>query len=443
MSGISFGVNNSWSSPYLPYLLSNSSSIPTTNFEGTWCAVAPLCGCVFGALLGANIADRLGRKKSVLLLAPITILAFIGMAFVRSIWHLSALRFAIGVTEGSMFTVLPLYLGEISDPEIRGFTTSLLCIFYFVGCLTINSLGPFVTIYYSSLIVSIVPAIHFLTFAFMPESPYYYVKIQKYNDAENSLKKFKSCNNVQKELDYLKEARATENKQITEVKFINLFTIPSNRKACFIYLFVLIPSRTSGKVPIMLFTTTIFQESGSTINATLSVIIYSIIEVVVVIVGGLVIDKLGKRPIMLTSAFGCAVTTFGLGIYFWFKESGSSIIGYLYWLPILSVVLHTISHNIGFGYCGMSYVSELFPMNVKCKAACLAEICSVLIGITIAQFFQIVYFNFGMSIPFLCFAISGGLGSILLYKKLPETKGKTLEEIQEFLIKSSQKNIVK
>lgn len=428
----------SWTSPYLPYLQSNASSIPTTDTEGTYCAIAPLCGCIIGALIGANIADKFGRKKSVLLLAPVTFFSFIGMAFVKHIWFLSIFRLIIGITDGCIFTIVPLYIGEVVDPEVRGFAASLLSILFSAGSLLINTIGPFMSIYYSSLVISIFTAVHFFIFIFMPESPYYFVSVNKYKDAENSLKKLKGYNNIQKNVDYLKEAIASENKLIDKIQFTNLFTVSSNRKACIIFLIILWASRMSGKLPILLFTTNIFIESGSTIDASLSVIIYCLVELSVCTIGGLITDKIGKRPLMITSGIGCTLMIFLLGLYFYFKESGYAFLDQLYWLPITSLILHTISYSIGFGYLCLGYISELFPMNVKPKAACMAEIGTVIFGIITSQFFQLTKAYFGMSVPFLSFAMCCCIGVILICKTLPETRGKSLEEIQDYLITSSK-----
>ncbi|KAG5887999.1 hypothetical protein JTB14_016623 [Gonioctena quinquepunctata] len=68
---MSYGVNTCWTSPYLPYLLSNSSIIPMTSDQASWCAIAPLIGCLPGALVAANIADRIGRKYTILIMAPV------------------------------------------------------------------------------------------------------------------------------------------------------------------------------------------------------------------------------------------------------------------------------------------------------------------------------------------------------------------------------------
>lgn len=351
---------------------------------------------------------------------------------------MAGLRFVIGITDGALYTILPMYVGEIVDPEIRGFLSSLLYTLFIVGMLLINVIGPVMNIFMSALVLSVVPVLHFFSFLFMPESPYYYVKIGNYEGAETSLRILKGSNNTTKEVNIIKAALDTDFKIMKKSKISDLWTIYSNRKACYIYLILLWTQRMSGKMPMMLFTTTIFRESGSSINATLSVIIYSIVEIIVVTSVTPFIDRFGRRPLIIVSSIGCSLMTLLLALYFYLKEIESHLIPQLNWLPITSLVSHNILYNCGIGYCTMNYLSELFPMNVKAYASCAAEIAVVLLSIVTAQFFQLTYISFGMSVPFLCFALSCALGVIFMYHSLSETKGKSLTEIQESLIRSCE-----
>lgn len=383
------------------------------------------------------MVDRLGRKVSLLVLAPVTFSCFLGMAFATHIWCLSVLRFIIGITDGAIYTVLPMYVGEIVEPEIRVFLSSSICYIYIVGTLLINIIGPFLDIFTTSLIVSFFPAFHFFTFLFMPESPYYYVKKKKYKEAKKSLKSLSGLSYTDEELRSLREAIEMENEISVKPKFSDLYSIPSNRKACFIYLILIFINKASGKVPIMLHTTTIFQESGSTIDSTLSVIIYNSVELLVVIFVTLfVTKKFGKRLLMIISALGCSLSLFALASYFLLKYLNLDLLKYLNWLPITCLVSYNVLFSFGLGFGPMSYLSELFPMNVKANASSAAQFISIAFGTFFAEVFQITYTNFGIYIPFFLFASISGVGAIFIYSIVPETRGKTLEEIQNILVES-------
>lgn len=439
ISSISFGVNSGWSSPYLPYLLSNSSSIPTTDWEGSWCATSLLVGCFIGAILAANVTDYLGRRNSMLLTAPLTFIGFFGMAFAQDIWALIGLKMLIGVTDGIMYTILPMYVGEIVDPDIRGFLSSVIHIFYITGNLFINVIGPFTSIFTSSLISAGVPALHFLLMLFMPESPYQFVRKGEYERAEYSLKVLKGEENVKSDLNDIIKIIDKEREYSATSKLTDIFTIPSNRMASYIFLLVVLANKMSGKTPIQFYTTIVFSETGSTIDATLSTIIYNAVELLVVfIVTFFILDRFGKRPLMIISCSGSFLTILALAFYFFLRYIESSFISNLNWLPITSLVGYNILFSIGLGFGPSIYVCELFPMNVKANASCLAELTNVVLSLVSSFFFQLTADSVGMYFPFLCFAITCGVCVMFFFKMVPETKGKSLGEIQEFLIANSK-----
>lgn len=435
---ISSGINLGWTSPYLPKLMSNTSSIPTTSDEGSWCAVAPLLGAPPGAIIAAILVDKIGRKFITLLMAPVVCISFLGIAFANSIWLITGIRLIIGAAEGALYTTLPMYIGEISDPKIRGFLTGTISIFAISGTLFINIIGSQFSIFTSSIIAACIPLIHALAFVAMPESPYYYIKVNRHNEARTSLEILRGKSDVEDELDSLCKAVVRQERS-QKSGLLDLFTIASNRKACCIYLILCLTNKFSGKNPCMFYTETIFKEAGTSINATMSVIIYCTVELLAVATTTLLIlDRFGKRVLMITSTAGCCVSLLALGIYFYLKDYHSGIIESLEYLPLTALVSYNILFSIGLSFGPIAVLSELFPTSVKAKALCLADSFSVMMGVVVSKFFQLTIDEFQtMSIPFLVFGMCCLLGFVFVVKYVPETKGKTLEEIQHFLIESS------
>ncbi|XP_056635812.1 facilitated trehalose transporter Tret1-like [Diorhabda sublineata] len=432
---MSSGVNLGWTSPYLPILTRDDSPIPTTSEQGSWCAIAPLLGSPFGALSAMYLSDILGRKITTLLMAPIVAICFVLIAFSKNIWELTAYRFIIGATEGASYTALPMYIGEISDPKIRGFLTATIAIFAISGTLLINVIGSFMGIFTSSIICAGIPLIHFIIFAFMPESPYYYIKKNNHLAAKQSLEIFRGKADVVKEMENLRRA-VTRQERSTKTGIIDIFNVASTRKACYIFLILNLTNKFSGKNPCLFYTETIFTESGSSINPTLSVIIYCSVELIAVVISTyFIVDTIGKRKLMITSTAGCALSVFCLGMFFYLKDFHIGVVENVDWLPITALVLYNIFFSVGLSFGPVSILSELFPTNVKAKALGIADTFSVLMGSLVSKLFQITMDEFGsMSVPFLFFAVCCTIGLFFIIKYFPETKGKTLEEIQQYLI---------
>ncbi|XP_063915808.1 facilitated trehalose transporter Tret1-like [Zophobas morio] len=431
-SVITSGINLGWTSPYLPQLLAPTSPIPTTSDAGSWCAIMPLVGAPVGAFIAAILGDVVGRKNTSLLMAPIILLSFIGMAFAPSILLLSVLRFIIGATEGALYTVLPMYIGEISDPQIRGFLTSMVAIAGIAGTLFINIIGQTYSIFTSSLICAFVPVIHFLTFVWMPESPYYYIKKKKFENARESLKILTGRGDVDEEMEEL--CTAVERQEENKGKITDLFTVRGNRRACFIFVIVCVTNKFSGKNPCLFYTTMIFEEAGSNFSSEMSVIIYCAVELVVTLVATFVVDRCGKRPLFILSTLGCSLSVLILGTYFYLKNFEIPHFTESWgWVPITSLVAYNILFSVGLGFATVTVISELFPTNVKTVAAGIADSFSVSMGAIASKFFQITNDEFGMFVPFWAFGACCIVGLVLIVKFVPETKGKSLEEIQFYL----------
>ncbi|XP_072386143.1 facilitated trehalose transporter Tret1-like [Diabrotica undecimpunctata] len=431
---ISYGVVNGWSSPFLPYLTSESSTIPVTNEQGSWIAVMGAMGCPLGAILGSYLGDTLGRKKSVLMVAPIAFLGNIWLAFANDIWMLFAIRFIIGLADGFSFTVFPVYIGEISSPEIRGFLSSLPTLMFLFGILFINIIGSIWSISICAIISSIIPLLHLITFIFMPESPYWYIKVKRYDDAEKSLQILRGENDVKKQLMVIKET-IREEEERGKPKFTDLITVPSNRRATIITFLIVLQNKSSAKSPLLFFTKTIFEKTGSDISPTVSTISYSAVEMLIAaLTCFFILDRFGKRILCIISTTGCIITLLAIGIYFQLDDMKSELLAYLNWLPLTALILYNIFYNVGISFAPFCFACELFPTGVRANALTMTElsmsICTVISG---KAFHWLESYYGSFAIPFFTFSFLSLFVFVFVIKLTPETKGKSLEEIQLFL----------
>lgn len=269
----------------------------------------------------------------------------------------------------------------------------------------------------------------------MPESPYYYIKKNNHKDARRSLEILRGTSNVDGEIDSLCKA-VVRQERCEKTGFFDLFALPSNRKAFYIFFILCLTNKFSGKNPCLFYTETIFKEASSSIDASISVIIYSSVELfAVAITTFFIVDRFGKRLLMITSTIGCAISVFMLALHFYLKDFQTQAVDNLDWLPITALISYNVLFSIGLSYGPVTVLSELFPTSVKAKALCVSDSFSVLMGTVVSKFFQITMDATGtMSVPFFVFSMCSFVGLIFIIKHVPETKGKTLEEIQQFLI---------
>ncbi|KAK4876676.1 hypothetical protein RN001_009182 [Aquatica leii] len=439
LSVLSCGINLGWTSPYLPQILNGTyPDIVMTPTEGSWCAVMPLIATPIGALIGALLVDKMGRKLTTLLMAPYTFLMFIFLAFVNNVMIICLIRFVIGIVEGVLYTTLPMYLGEISSPAIRGILNASVGFGALLGTLLINILGFYYPIFTSSLICSLIPLIHLFTFMWMPESPYYLIKRNRNEEAREVLKTLRGTQDVDEEMVLLCQAVARQ-ELVKKAKFTELFTVKSNLQAVFIFSILCMTRKFSGNNPFLFYTAKIFQTAEGSLDPRLSVIIFLSIQIVTAMIALYLLDRLGRRPIIMISTAVCIVTLAITGTYFFFKEQIPSYVANLGWLPITVLTLYIIFYNIGLELSPIVYVGELFPTNVKAIALGFAETFSAINSIITAKLFHFLTDSHGMYLPFWIFSACCAVGLVFIVKFVPETKNKTLEEIQSDLMKKSKK----
>ena len=229
------GTNVGWTSPMIPRLKSPNSPLPVTSSEAAWITSFLMLGSLPGCIIAALIVDRIGRKAS-LLLANIPL--FIGWVLILVAWHPYVLyisRFISGVGMGSVYVLCPMYLGEIADKNIRGALGSLLKLMMNFGELYGHAIGPFVSYEILGYSCVIIPVIFFITFVWMPESPYYLLMRNRRLDAEKSLRRLRIYSNNDELLEEINEMHQTVVKDMSnEGYFCDLFSSTGNRKAVII-----------------------------------------------------------------------------------------------------------------------------------------------------------------------------------------------------------------
>lgn len=427
---ITSGMNAGWPSPSLEKLLNENSTIPITNEEGSWLAVMPLIGGIIGSILYAATIDILGRKKAVLLTSFPFFATWIMVAYAKSVTVLYVARIIGGAAEGAVFTVVPIYLGEIAEPKIRGQLGSSCSVTYIFGILLINIIGNHLNISITALISSIIPILLLITFVWMPESPYYLLMKGRVDEAKKSLKIFRGHNEVDAELNRIHDAVIEQSKN--SGKILDLFTVKSNRKALFIMLGLRTAQQFSGTMAITFYAKTIFSQSNH-ISPNLATILYFSIQLFFAFSSSAIVDKSGRRPLLIISNIGATIALFAEGVYFFLQNCTDIDVSSFSFVQLVALILFVVMFNVGMQTIPILMLCEMFPTNIKAFALCVVDIYFCIIVTIISKFFQIMKDSFGMHVPFFAFAVCCVIGLVFIIFCVPETKGKTLEEIQQNL----------
>lgn len=430
MGIVSSEMHYGWPSPSLPILKNGTYRFRVDSDEGSWLAIMPLMGAILGAIVTGIIIDTLGRKKLILFSSFPFFISWIMIGLAQSSTLLHIARFMAGITDGLSFTAVPMFLGEIADPKIRGLLSSMCPVSIVFGLLLINILGNYLTIPVAAFTASVIPVILLLSFAWMPESPYFLLMRGRDEEAKRSLQIFRGNDDVEIELQRLTRAVKDQNKD--SGKFLDLFTCASNRKAVFIALGLRTVQQLSGTTAITFYCKTIFLESQEFISPNTATIIYFTVQLLISAVSSFAVDVSGRRPLLIISIIGTSLTLFINGTYLYIKHKDIDNVGFNF-VPLVTLLCYVVIFSLGLQTIPLLIMSEMFPTNVKAFALCLADVYFSIIASVVSKFFNFSNEYFGMHVPFYTFTICCVFGLSFIIFCVPETKGKTLEDIQMYL----------
>lgn len=420
-----------WPSPSLPILLSGNYTFHISSQEGSWIAVIPLIGAIFGAAITGLVVDYFGRKKMIIFSSFPFIASWLMIGFAESSVLIFVGRFIAGATDGVSFTAVPMYLGEIAEPKIRGLLASVCPVSIVLGLLMINVIGSYLPINVTAFISVVVPVILLSTFVWMPESPYFHLMKDNPKQAKISLQKLRGTLHVDEELDRISKAvkEQTENTG----KFLDLFKERSNRKSLIIALGLRTVQQVSGTSAIMIYCKTIFHEARDFMSPTLGTVLYFLVQLIMSLISSIIVDKSGRRPLLIISIIGTTITLLINAIFLYIKNCTDIDTKEFQFVSIVALLGFVVIFSLGLQTIPLCIMGEIFSTNVKAFALCTMDIYFSIIATIVSKFFHWANESYGMHVPFFVFTACCVLGLVFVIFIVPETKGKTLEDIQREL----------
>lgn len=422
-----------WTAPVMPILLGPDSPVETTKQQAELLETLLWLGAFFGLGPTIYLVDKIGRKRSLLLSAFVTLLVWIVIAVAPRIEYIFAARLFAGAAGNTAFVAAPMYIAEIADQKIRGFLSSIIYLMMLVGILLIYSVAPYVPFFAHCVIGAALVTVQLIVFPFMPESPYYLLYNNKLEEAKKSLNTLRApgCD-IEKELSEIR--CAVERQKQEKGRLQDLVTVASNRKAMLIMLILNAAQHLSGISVLLMNMHLILEAAGSIyVQSSIAAIIFSGLMVVAVITASFSMDRFGRKTLLITSAILTGFCQLLLAIYFSLKMAGYDLDA-ISWIPIVSVMLYACCFKFGLGIVPIVLTAELFPAKMKAFGMTIADGVYVVAAIASLQIYQQLYDRYGLQYPFYVFSVSCLVAAIFTYLFIPETKGKSLDEIQ-FILK--------
>lgn len=386
-----------------------------------------LFGAMFGSLASGHLTDRFGRRRLMLIISGLFMAGTLIASLADNVYSILFGRVFIGLAIGIGSYTAPLYIAEVAPMEWRG------------GLVSFNQLAITLGILSSYLInytftnlngswrwmfgIGFVPAILLsLGMLFLPESPRYLVKLGRFNEARDILSQLRRTNDVSAEMQDIKNSL-----RITTVSFREIWS-PWILPVLFLGAMLGLIQQVTGINTIIYYAPTIFQLAGfhdaqTSILATVGI---GLVNVLATIFAVIYLDKLGRRPLLLTGLIGMFACLLGLSLAFRVQAPAEL----LRVIALVCTFIYIICFAFSLGAILWLVVSEIFPLDVRATAMGVAVFSCWFWNFVVSSTFLTLLNQFGASNTFLFYAVMCLFSLAFCYYKVPETNGVTLEQIE-------------
>ncbi|CAK9797998.1 Facilitated trehalose transporter Tret1 [Anthophora plagiata] len=433
---VSFGLMIGWTSPYLAQLTGKDSEFFITEDEAAWVVSLLPFGRLFGAIVGSIIMEYYGSKKALLVTGVPVMFGWICIIFANSAFWLYISRFCSGISQGMFFSCFAIYIGEIASAKIRGALVSTIINGMPVGTLLGNIMGSQMSMMCFGIISLTLNTCYLAVFPFLPQSPHYHVRLDNENEAKKSIQWYNRTSDVKAELELIEDfVKSTESrgfrdtfKQILERKNRRVFTM-------ILLLFVFM--QLSGLNAVTYYMEIIVRSAKvQSLKPSTVVIISGVFGIVVGWISVYLIDLCGRRFLLAVSCSCVIVSMAILGLHFMLLDQNFDP-QKLEWLPILGMILFMMM-SIGLIPVPSTMLSELFPDHLKSIAGFSVSVTSAIFAFISSRTFQPLINLMTEKYVFWMYGVIMVVCLVYALTAIPETKGKTLQEIQEMLARESR-----
>ncbi len=442
MGGLLFGFDMAVISGVLPFVKSHFSLSAAA--EG-WFVSSALVGCIFSVSFSGNLSDRWGRKKMLMIAAILFLFSSVGAVFSWSFTTLILARMLGGMGVGMASIVAPLYISEIAPSKVRG----RLVTFYQLA-ITAGILVAYLTnagllrfslthsgggrndilshilireVWRSMLGLGVVPALlFFIGLCFVPESPRWLIQQGNIEKGMAILTKF--TNDTLAQNDVLQIQNTTRHKKGS---YKELFS-PAIRKPVLIGILLPLFSQFSGINAVIYYGPRILSDAGINItDALLGQIIFGIANFLFTIIAIWKVDKIGRRPLYIIGALGASICLFFTGTCFYTGSISNIALA-------IGIILFLACFAFSIGPLKFVIASEIFPTSIRGRAMALSIMVMWIADTIVGQLTPIFLGSIGPAATFWFFSACCLLSFLVVYKLVPETKGKSLEEIEKMWV---------
>lgn len=420
----------------------------TSPAEKGWGTSSALVGCMAGALLAFFTSDKWGRKRLLVFAGFLFTVSAIGTALINTFEWYNTFRMMGGISIGITLNLSPVYISEMAPPHMRGKLVSVNQLLINIGILSAQIVNLFISLSdkqipdnptFQEIVNSwsgqagwrwmfgaeAIPAfLFFVLMLSMPPSVRWLVKNGRYEKAENILKKIGGADFAKNEIQEIKSTTGAN--EISKVHFRNLLE-PRMLIILMLGIFLAILQQWSGMNVILYYAADIFQAAGYSIKQMmLNISVIGSIMVAMTLITVRIVDKVGRKKLMLTGTASMAIL-YGIIGFMFFKEIKGLLL-------VIVTLANVAVYALTLAPIVWVILSEIFPNRIRGAAMSIAALSLWIGNFTLTFTFPIIKENLGWANNFWLYGIICLVGFVVLYFKLPETKNKSLEQIEKELV---------
>ncbi|XP_023794049.1 solute carrier family 2, facilitated glucose transporter member 6 [Cyanistes caeruleus] len=447
LGNFSFGFALVYPSPVIPALEAHPSpALRLDQHTAPWFGSVFTLGAAAGGLSTMLLNDCLGRKLSIMFSALPSALGYALLAGAQGLWMLLLGRVLTGYAGGVTSASIPVYISEISHPGVRGMLGACPQIMAVLGSLVLYALGLVLDWRWLAVAGEVPVLAMVLLLCFMPNSPRFLLSQGKEEEALGSL-----CWLRGEDTDYAREYEQIKDSSGCQSHRVSCAEL----KDPFLYKPILIAGgmrflqQLSGVTCILVYLQPIFKKTSVILKPEYDAALVGLVRLSAVAIAAVSMDKAGRKILLFVSASIMLVSNLTMGLYIHFMPAShngtvanttlvspahlpAEPTNYITLIPLLATMFFIMGYAMGWGPITWLLMSEILPLKARGVASGLCVVVSWLTAFTLTQFFLPVVNTFGLEVPFLFFAVISAGNILFTGCCVPETKGRSLEQIEAF-----------
>eukprot|EP00053_Salpingoeca_punica_P008839 m.78958 g.78958 ORF g.78958 m.78958 type:complete len:528 (-) comp14770_c0_seq2:332-1915(-) len=385
-------------------------------------------GAMIGAILGGYLTDKIGRRGAIQVACLPFICGFLLVEFGKSAGMLIFGRVFSGIGVGLVSLAVPLYIAEISPPQYRGGLGSINQLAITIGILVCYAIGMGVKWRPLALIGAIMSGVLLAISFLLPRTPRWLMMHGHADEARASLRRLRSPDaDIDTEMASIEESIEEAKRTAGSATIGDLFRGASGR-AMVVAVCLMLFQQFSGINAVFFFCQSIFEDAGMS-SPDVSALSASAVQVIVTMISCFLVDRAGRRALLMVAGIGMSASAAVLGYYFFEKTHDNAIAGPV---ALVAVLLYITFFSLGLGAIPWLMMSEIFPAQVRGMASSAAVLLNWSCSFTVTETFESMKSNLTEEGTFWFYSAVCAAGVMYVLLFAPETKGRTLEQIEAF-----------